>query len=122
MVCHLANKIEASRLALEPETPLSEFSLEIYGPLWLLEAGDTDLTRAGLPENLAEIWPEWVSRLELPDETCIILYLMSDNDAIDQIYVPASAMNPEIRAWADDLVTEPEPGLPNAGILSSEPT
>lgn len=79
---HLKKKLMALSQALEPDRDTSVFSLVTHGPFAVLEAGDKNLSAIGLPESLAEVMPEWVSRLVVDNEVYYILYIMSDNDYV----------------------------------------
>lgn len=105
---HLERKITALNQVLEPYTALEDFSLEIHGPFSLLEKGDNDLTYIGLPEDWSEISPEWVSRLEISGETWYILYIMPDNDYIEQVFLPVTAMSERILQWVQEIPAEIE--------------
>ena len=107
---HLEKKLAALRQALEPETDLTDFSLAVHGPLGVLEAGDKSLSAIGLPETLAEVMPEWVSRLAVAGEVYYILYVMSDNDYVVQVYLPDAILEETVRAWLDEQPAEEEGG------------
>ena len=107
---HLEKKIVALRQALEPETDMADFSLAMHGPFGVLEAGDKNLTAIGLPESLAEVMPEWVSRLEVVGEVYYVLYVMSDNDYVVQVYLPDAILEETVRAWLAEQPAEEEGG------------
>lgn len=107
---HLGKKLAALRMALEPETDMADFSLVTHGPLGVLEPGDKSLGAIGLPEPLAEVMPEWVSRLTVADEIYYVLYVMTDNDYVMQVYLPDSIVEDTIRAWLADQPAEEEGG------------
>lgn len=107
---HLAVKLNKTREDFAPELPLEDFNLEEYGVFGLLEATDTDFSAIGLPESLDSVMPEFVTYLEMKDDTFYILYFMPDNDLMDQIYIPDSAMSDKIRQWISELPIEEERG------------
>lgn len=107
---HFARKITALQGALEPEVSLEAFSLEHHGPFGLLEKGDKNLIAIGLPESLAEIMPEWISRLEVGGEVYYVLYVMADNDYVIQVYLPDAILEETVRAWLSEQPAEEEEG------------
>ena len=107
---HLERKLAALKVALEPETDMAEFSLAMHGPFGILEAGDKNLSAIGLSESLAEVMPEWVSRLEVSGEVYYVLYVMSDNDYVVQVYLPDDIVEGTIRAWLNEQPAEEEGG------------
>ena len=110
LAIHLEKKLVALRVALEPETDMTEFSLTMHGPFGILEAGDKNLSAIGLPQSLAEIMPEWVSRLALSGEVYYILYVLTDNDYVVQVYLPDAILEATVRAWLDEQPAEEEGG------------
>lgn len=107
---HLAKKMATLRLALEPETDLEDFSLAVHGLFGVLEKGDKNLSAIGLPESLAEIMPEWVSRLEVADEVYYVLYIMALEDHVVQVYLPNDIVEESMRLWLDEQPLEEEVG------------
>lgn len=107
---HFARKLNRLKEALAPELDLEDFSLEFHGVFGVLEASDQDLTAIGLPKDLALIMPEWVSRLEVGGEKYYILYLLYDNDGVDQVYLPDAIMPDIIRRWLSEQPVEEESG------------
>lgn len=107
---HFARKLHRSKEALEPELDIEEFSLEYHGSFGLLEKGDKNLAGIGLPESLAEVMPEWVSRLQVANEVYYVLYIMADNDYIGQVYLPDSILEGAIRLWISEQPAEEEEG------------
>lgn len=108
LAAHFARKMDRLKDNLAPELDLEDFNLEMHGVFGVLEASDQDLTAIGLPESLALIMPEWVSRLEVDDEVYYVLYLLYDNDGIDQVYLPDAIMVDEIRLWLSEQPVEEE--------------
>ncbi len=107
---HFLQKFEKLHRVLDPDCDINSFSLESHGPFGLLEVGDRDLTGMGLPESLAEIMPEWISRLSLAGELCYILYVMANNDYVLQIYLPDTILEDIVRAWLNEQPAEEEEG------------
>lgn len=105
---HFARKLNHLKEALAPELDLEDFSLELHGVFGVLEAGDKDLTAIGLPEDLALIMPEWMSRLEVGGEAYYVLYIMADNDYIDQVYLPDAILPGILRLWLSEQPVEEE--------------
>ena len=108
LVEHLTRKLRRLQQAVEPERELGEFSLEQHGFIGILEAGDTSLQAIGLPASLEQIMPEWVSRLPLGDELYYILYVMTDNDCVIQVYLPKSLVAGALEAWLEEQPLEEE--------------
>jgi hypothetical protein len=105
---HFARKLNRLKEALAPELDLEDFSLEFHGVFGVLEASDQNLTAIGLPEDLALIMPEWVSRLEVGGEKYYVLYLLYDNDGVDQVYLPDAVMPGIIWRWLSEQPVEEE--------------
>ena len=105
---HLERKLSKLQQAVEPERELDEFSLEQHGYIGVLEAGDTSLQALGLPASLEQIMPEWVSRLPLEDEIYYILYVMTDNDCVIQVYLPKTLVAGALEAWLEEQPLEEE--------------
>lgn len=110
LAAHFARKMNRLKETLAPELDLEDFSLEMHGVFGILEESDQNLTAIGLPESLALIMPEWVSRLEVAGEIYYVLYLMADNDFIDQVYLPDVIMSDKIRLWLSEQPVEEESG------------
>ena len=107
---HLERKLAELKTALEPDAKIEDFSLAMHGPFGVLEAGDRNLSAIGLPESLAEVMPEWVSRLSVAGEVYYVLYVMADNDYVVQVYLPDSIVEGAIRAWLAEQPAEEERG------------
>lgn len=105
---HLQKKLSALQQALEPETSLAAFSLLPHGFIGVLEPGDRTLSAIGLPESLAHIMPEWVSKLEISGELYYVLYVMSDNDCVIQIYLPETLLWDSLQTWLSQQPLEEE--------------
>jgi hypothetical protein len=103
---HFARKMNKLHQTVAPELGLEDFSLEFYGVFGIVEAQDQDLSGIGLPESLALVMPEWVSRLAVGGETYYVLYIMADNDLIDQVYLPDAIMAGKIRLWLSEQPVE----------------
>ncbi|TWH45162.1 hypothetical protein [Sporomusa sp. KB1] len=110
LAAHFARKMNQLKENFAPELDLEEFNLETYGVFGILEASDQDLTVIGLPESLALIMPEWVSRLAVGGEVYYIMYIMADNDYIDQVYLPDAIMPDILRLWLSEQPVEEESG------------
>ena len=108
LVEHLTRKLRRLQQTVEPERELGEFSLEQHGYIGILEAGDTSLQAIGLPASLEQIMPEWVSRLPLEDEIYYILYVMTDNDCVIQVYLPKPLVAGALEAWLEEQPLEEE--------------
>lgn len=119
---HLARKLERLRGTLAPDLLIEEFDTQDSGTICILEAGDRDLTEAGLPADLSLIMPEWISRLTLPDFEASVLYVMATNDVVVQVYLPDAVMPEAVRLWLaeqpDEEIEhdEAEGGEANGGL------
>lgn len=105
---HLQRKLSALQQALEPDASLAEFSLIHHGFIGVLEPGDRTLSAVGLPESLAHIMPEWVSRLEVAGEVYYVLYVMSNNDCVIQLYLPEPLLWDSLQTWLSQQPLEEE--------------
>ena len=105
---HFARKLNHLKGALAPELDLEDFSLEFHGMFGVLEASDKDLSAIGLPKDLDLIMPEWISQLKVGGEVYYILYIMADNDYIDEVYLPDAIIPGFIRLWLSELPVEEE--------------
>jgi len=105
---HFTRKMNRLKENLEPELDLGEFNLEMHGVFSVLEASDKEVTAIGLPNELALIMPEWISRLEIGNEVYYVLYIMADNDCINQVYLSDSIMQGAIRLWLSEQPVEEE--------------
>ena len=107
---HFAVRFHDLKEALAPELDAEEFSLEMHGIFGLLEAGNADLSGMGLPKDMCQVRPEWVSRLEVGSEVYFVVYLMADNDHIDIAFLPEAVMSESIREWVLEQDVEEECG------------
>jgi hypothetical protein len=106
---HLVRKITSLQQALEPDIEVNDFSLVASGSIGILTEKDHDLSDMGLPASLDQIMPEWVSRLELnKDQIYYIVYCMSDNDQVQQIYLPDALAKGAIYRWLSEQPVEEE--------------
>lgn len=105
---HFARKLNRLKEALAPELDLEDFSLEFYGMFGVLEASDKDLSAIGLPKDLALIMPEWISQLKVGGEVYYVLYIMADNDYIDEVYLPDAIVPAVVRLWLSEQPVEEE--------------
>ena len=110
LAAHLTQKLESLRFALEPETNREDFTLKSHGPIGLMEQGDPNLSAIGLPEKLDQIQPEWVSWLQVGEEAYHVLYVLSDNDYLPQVYLPDRVLSEELRLWLAEQAAEEETG------------
>lgn len=96
---HFKRKLSALRQAVEPDTPMENFSLLHHGFWGVLEPGDQTLKTIGLPDSLSHIMPEWISRLEVAGQLYYVLYVMSNNDCVIQLYLPEPLLWDSLRTW-----------------------
>ncbi|WP_319404376.1 hypothetical protein [uncultured Anaeromusa sp.] len=108
LAAHLLRKIQALHQALGSEAAIDAFCLQEYGMIGVFAAEDAGLQEMGLPAALDPIMPEWVSRLVLEKEEYFVLYIMADNDCIQQIYFPAKTIDKAVRKWLSSQPLEEE--------------
>ena len=108
LAAHLTQKLESLRLALEPQTNREDFSLKNHGPIGVMERGDNNLSAIGLPEKLDQIQPEWISRLQVGEEAFHILYVLADNDYMQQVYLSNRLLGEELLCWLEEQSVEEE--------------
>lgn len=101
-------------VALEPDVPLKCFSLEMHGPIYVLEASvDTlmSLRKRGLLPDEGEMdscQPEWVEKIDLGDHLIWRIGIMTDNDYLYQLILPVNEFGPELEQWLEELMLESE--------------
>ncbi len=110
LVEHFIRKVNRYQDAWRSKCGLQEFSLETYGSIGLIEQGDQSLASIGLSEDLANIMPEWVSRLELAEATYYVLYITKEDGHVLQIYLPDNVMSEAIHFWLSKQPVEEEAG------------
>jgi hypothetical protein len=100
--------------ALEPDVALKCFSLEMHGPIYVLEAGvDTlmSLRKLGLlpDENEMEIFqPEWVEKIDIKDYEGYQLGVMTDNDYLFRVIISVNEFGLDVEQWLEELMRESE--------------
>lgn len=106
---HLGRKLRRLHAALEPEIPLVDFSLEIHGTIAIgLFEGERSLAALGLPESLAEVFPEWISKLRVGEKGYHVVYIMQNNDSVVQLYLPDELLDQAVRYWLSEQADEEE--------------
>ena len=108
LAAHLLRKIQALHHALGSEAAIDAFCLQEYGMIGVFAAEDAGLKEMGLPAALDQIMPEWVSRLVLEKEEYFVLYIMADNDCIQQVYFPVQTIGKAVRKWLSSQPLEAE--------------
>ena len=74
--------------ALEPETDFDRFSLEMHGPIYVLEAGVDTLTslrkRGLLPDEgvMESFQPDWVEKVDLGDRLELIITINNNKQSL----------------------------------------
>lgn len=107
MTKYLENEIRLLHQSYEPETSADQFSLDIHGPIAILDSGDEDLSRLGLLKSLRDLMPEWVSRKTIGKLQFYAVFVLADNDYMNQIYVPCQDLLPLLEEWlAEQAETE----------------
>jgi len=94
--------------AFEPEIDVDLFSLEMYGPIYILVAGldgNKALKALGLqPEDsdLLHSCLEWVEKLELGQHKYWRIGVMPDNDYLFHVILPVNGFGPDFEQWLEE--------------------
>ena len=96
---HIEAKVERLKDILEPDQDIDNFLLDKYGIIGLFEAGDKDFAGIGVEEPIKDIIPEWIGKISIDDANYYLVYLVSNNDSIVQIYVPEKLADKELLEW-----------------------
>ena len=96
---HIEAKVERLKDILEPNQDIDNFLLDRYGAIGLFEAGDKDFAGIGVEEPIKDIIPEWIGKISIDDANYYLVYLVSNNDSIVQIYVPEKLADKELLEW-----------------------
>ena len=96
---HIKAKVERLKDILEPSQDIDNFLLDRYGAIGLFEAGDKDFAGIGVEEPIKDIIPEWIGKISIDDANYYLVYLVSNNDSIVQIYVPEKLADKELLEW-----------------------
>ena len=99
---HIEAKVERLKDILEPEKDIDSFVLDRYGAIGLFEADDKDFKDIGVDAAIKNIVPEWIGKISLGDENYYLIYLLSNNDSVVQIYVPEKLAEGELLEWLID--------------------
>lgn len=95
--------------AHEPETHIERFSLEMHGPIYVLEAGQDEtenIERIGFKveeRGLLGCHPEWVEKIDLGDFKVWRIGIMPDNDYLFQVILPVNECGPDVESWLEEL-------------------
>ena len=99
---HIEAKVERLKDILEPNQDINNFQLDRYGAIGLFESGDKDFSGIGVEEPIKNIVPEWIGKISIDDENYYLIYLVSNNDSVVQIYVPEKLVEKEILEWLSE--------------------
>ena len=99
---HIEAKVERLKDILEPNQDINNFQLDRYGAIGLFEAGDKNFTGIGVEEPIKNIVPEWIGKIYIGDANYYLIYLVSNNDSVVQIYVPEKLVEKEILEWLSE--------------------
>jgi len=99
---HIEAKVERLKDILEPEQDIDSFVLDRYGGIGLFDANDKDFKGIGVDAAIKNIVPEWIGKISLGDENYYLIYLVSNNDSVVQIYVPEKLVEGELLEWLMD--------------------
>ena len=99
---HIEAKVERLKDILEPNQDIDNFLLDRYGIIGLFDAGDKDFAGIGVEEPIKDIIPEWIGKISIDDENYYLIYLVSNNDSVVQIYVPEKLVEKELLEWLSE--------------------
>ena len=99
---HIKAKVERLKDILEPKQDINNFLLDKYGTIGLFESGDNDFSSIGVEEPIKDIIPEWIGKMSIDDENYYLIYLVSNNDSVVQIYVPEKLVEKELLEWLSE--------------------
>ena len=99
---HIEAKVERLKDILEPNQDIDSFVLDRYGAIGLFEAGDKDFAGIGVEEPIKNIVPEWIGKIYIGDANYYLIYLVSNNDSVVQIYVPEKLAGKELLGWLSE--------------------
>ena len=99
---HIEAKVERLKDILEPNQDIDNFLLDKYGIIGLFDAGDKDFAGIGVEEPIKDIIPEWIGKISIDDENYYLIYLVSNNDSVVQIYVPEKLVEKELLEWLSE--------------------
>ena len=99
---HIEAKVERLKDILEPSQDIDNFLLDKYVTIGLFEAGDKDFAGIGVEEPIKDIIPEWIGKISIDDENYYLIYLVSNNDSVVQIYVPEKLVEKELLEWLSE--------------------
>ena len=110
---HIKAKVERLKDILEPKQDINNFLLDKYGTIGLFESGDNDFSSIGVEEPIKDIIPEWIGKISIDDENYYLIYLISNNDSVVQIYVPEKLVGKELLEWfsEQDIYERKDGGL-----------
>ena len=99
---HIEAKVERLKDILEPKQDINNFLLDKYGTIGLFESGDKVFSGIGVEEPIKDIVPEWIGKISIEDENYYLIYLVSNNDSVVQIYVPEKLVEKELLEWLSE--------------------
>ena len=99
---HIKAKVERLKDILEPKQDINNFLLDKYGTIGLFEAGDKDFAGIGVEEPIKNVIPEWVGKISIDNANYYLIYLVSNNDSVVQIYVPEKLVEKELLEWLSE--------------------
>ena len=99
---HIEAKVERLKDILEPNQDINNFLLDKYGTIGLFESGDKVFSGIGVEEPIKNIIPEWIGKISIDDANYYLIYLVSNNDSVVQIYVPEKLAEKELLEWLSE--------------------
>ena len=120
LVAVVADEFAALHQALAPESEIDSFSLEVHGPIAVLEKSEIDLSPLGLPYTLPESWPEFIEKIILDSHSSYYrIGLLLDNDYMLLIYAQDVDLSEEVKEWLDEQADSAEEGADDGAYQPS---
>ena len=98
--------------AHDPEVDLNHFSLEMHGPIYVLEEGldnPKDQSELGISlsnNSIMGYQPEWVEIIILTDCRVWRIGVFADNDYLFQVILPMNEFSLETDQWLTEYLDE----------------
>ena len=89
------------RWTMTPEILLGGIASGLLS-IGLFEAGYKGFAGIGVEEPIKNIVPEWVGKISIDDANYYLIYLVSNNDSVVQIYVPEKLVEKELLEWLSE--------------------
>ena len=109
LVDFIEKKFKELHEAYESETEFALFSLEMYGPIYVLQADQDEtesLKQIGFhteESGLLGCYPEWVEKIDLGYRLVWRIGVQSDNDYLFSVIFPVNEFGPDVESWLEEL-------------------